>query len=332
MECPICKSLKTVVLYKNLDKIYKVSHYAIHKSLCIEKCLSCGQVFTSPQLGYGELKNYFSGEYLSFGIKERGKNLFQIIQSFLKKKTLEQFFGYDHRRWWGFLLYTFSIPLAHYPNNKMGKKILDIGCGSGNYLAEVEKIGWDVYGIDPSDVAVNVAKGRGLKNIYKGDAIKLPFEDNFFDVISIFHVFEHVPNPQEVLNETKRVLKPGGILIIGVPNFSSLGSKIYGKYWAGLSFPLHYFFYTQKTLGKVLTRSNFDVLSLNYSNLFSDIFTSSPESFLSPIFNYAMPAYIRKFLSLVDFITGNIDYIFGNIFAQTFHLGSQITIVSRNKK
>lgn len=330
--CPICKNKKTKIIYSDLSRIFKVHIYGIHKNLDIRKCLSCGAVFTNPQLDYKDLNQYFSDEYRAFAITSASSSLFGSFKKIIHDKTLEQFFGYGRPKWWRFILSSFKIPLAHYPKKINNGRVLDVGCGSGNLLVNLKNLGWEVYGIDPSPIAVNVARSRGLDNIYQGELNELKLNENFFDVIILFHVFEHIPNPETVLLEIKRILKPGGRLIIGVPNFGSFASRIMGKYWAGLSFPLHFFHYQKQSLSNLLKARDFNIKNIYYANFFSDIFVSTPENILSVAFNYKLPVILAKIARFANLFFGALDYLFGNLLSNFFSCGSQITIISENKK
>lgn len=330
--CPICKSQNNQIVYSDLDQVYKVHLYGIRKKLDIKKCLNCGIVFTAPQLDFVDLKEYFSGEYRAFAINPASKGILGCFKKFAYDKTLEQFFGYGRKKWYNFFFYPFKIPLAHYPYKIENGRVLDIGCGSGNFLAKLKALGWDVYGIDPSSIAVKIAKGRDLKNIQQGVIGAVKFPDNFFDVVTMFHVFEHIPNPRKVLSEIKRILKPGGFLIIGVPNFNGVNSKIFRKYWAGLSFPLHCFHYGKQSLSFLFNKNTFKIRNIYYAIFFSDLFVSSPENMVNLKFNYKIPLSAQKIFKLADIFLGIFDYLIGHLFINFFRAGSQITIIGQNIK
>ena len=100
---------------------------------------------------------------------------------------------------------------------KKSGKALDLGCGTGNYTLELKKRGFDVVGIDASEKMVEIARSKGL-NCIKGDAYALPFPDRSFDLVMSVTMFEFIHEPERVVEEIKRVLKPGGEVIIGTMN------------------------------------------------------------------------------------------------------------------
>lgn len=330
-HCPLCRHPYTTVLYRHLDRVYHVSLFHVTAPLAIARCNACGIVFTTPQLTHSDLKEYYSEEYGSFQVCERA-GFFTRLKTAIKKMILEQYMGYGTPRWWRWFLYPLRIPLIHFPSKTVQGKVLDIGCGSGNFLADLKELEWDVYGIDPSAIAVRVAQERGLTKVRRGYVESADFPKSFFDVVTLFHVFEHVVNPDAVLAGIKKILKPGGKLVIGVPNFKSFGSAVHGKYWAGLSFPLHYFHYNKETLVALLRRHGFSVAQIGYANMFSDICVSSLESRYNVLTHYHSSLVMQKVFAMSNRFFGALDYLVGNPFAQFFGRGSQITVISTNTK
>lgn len=106
-----------------------------------------------------------------------------------------------------------------------GRKILDVGCGAGLFLEQAEKMGWDIFGLEPSTCAAEIAGkkfGDRFKNCFLADA---GYEDNSFDVVTSWGVLEHVPSPSAIFSEVERILKPSGIFFTHVPNYRWLSLK-----------------------------------------------------------------------------------------------------------
>lgn len=328
--CPLCNSKNTALVYNCMDEIHKVGIFAVKEKLEIRRCAACGVTFTAPQLPYEVLSGYFSEEYRSFQVLGRTGMLIRA-QKAMKVLTLGQYAGYAPKKWWCIFLYPFSIPLAHFPQKVVDGKVLDIGCGSGNFLAELKDFGWQTYGIDPSPIAVRIAGERGFTDVRQGYIESADFSEGLFDAITMFHVFEHVPNPHSVLEKIHSVLKPDGALIIGVPHFKSLGSFLYRSRWAGLSFPLHYFHYDRASLAGLLEGHGFTVERVTYANLLSDIFVSSPEGICNLAADYEPAAWTRGAWQALNRVFGLLDYAFGHCVAHWLGIGSQITVVARKR-
>jgi len=153
------------------------------------------------------------------------------------------------------LLKSALCQILYSPPAARSGKVLDIGCGNGGYLSVLKESGWKVYGLDFSQKAVNFAKNkRGLTRVKQGNAETLKYPDNFFDLVTMNHLIEHLSNPKKALIEAKRVLKKGGILAITTPNYSSFNAKIFVKNWFPLETPRHLFLFETLTLRKMIER------------------------------------------------------------------------------
>lgn len=148
--------------------------------------------------------------------------------------------------------------LKKYPQGRL----LDVGCGDGTFLARMKAMGWDVAGIEPDPVAAACA-GKKLNHIFTGDLEQAGFAENSFDAITLCHVIEHLPAPVRTLRECRRILKPGGRIIIITPNTESLGRKWFGNHWRGWEPPRHLFLFTRKSLQIMAQTAGFSDFSIN---------------------------------------------------------------------
>jgi SAM-dependent methyltransferase len=114
-------------------------------------------------------------------------------------------------------------------------RVLDFGCGAGDFLAEMLGRGWDCSGVELSERAIDAARERGLE-VRRSIA---EFGDGGFDYVRANHSLEHVLDPPAILREMFRVLKPGGTLFIGVPTRDGLAARIFGRHWWYLGAPVH---------------------------------------------------------------------------------------------
>lgn len=146
----------------------------------------------------------------------------------------------------------------YFKNNK-DLQILDIGCGTG-YVSKILAPLGVVFSIDPSEMALQVCKNQGLKNLYLGNVDKLPFPDNYFDLVVALDVLEHVKDDKQAVNEIHRVLKFQGILICFVPAFKSLWSE-------QDEVLMHYRRYNQHLLN-LLFDNEWECLKMSYFNFF----------------------------------------------------------------
>ena len=130
-------------------------------------------------------------------------------------------------------------------------RYLDVGCGSGGSLGAAKALGWQVTGIEVDDAAAAKAR-RFTDEIHVGDALTAPFAPGRFDVVTAFHVLEHVPDPVAMIRRMLGWLAPGGLLILEVPNAGGLGAAIFGKAWSGLELPRHLSHFSPESLGRAV--------------------------------------------------------------------------------
>ena len=133
-------------------------------------------------------------------------------------------------------------------------RYLDVGCGSGAALAVAKALGWRIAGIEMDAAAAAIAR-RFTDEVHVGDVLTAPFARARFDVVTAFHVLEHVPDPVAVARRMLDWLAPGGLLIVEVPNAGGLGATLFGGAWAGLELPRHLSHFTPETLELVLRKA-----------------------------------------------------------------------------
>jgi len=146
-------------------------------------------------------------------------------------------------------------------------KLLDVGCGPGFFLAYAEKH-YDVHGIDISEYALKEARQRARKaKLSVGDATDLDCKNDYFDIVTCFDLLEHLPNPGLALQEFRRILRDGGILIIRVPNMESIGAKWKKEEWFGHRDKTHVSLLSNEEWINLLKDTNFKILEVFYDGL-----------------------------------------------------------------
>jgi len=189
---------------------------------------SLDMLITHPQPSLENLGKYYESEdYISHTDNKR--SLFEKLYHFIKSIALKN---------------KLNLINSLQPNKG---KILDIGAGTGDFLSVAKNNGWQTIGVEPSDRAKTIAINKGISFVEQTSEL----ESHSFDVISMWHVLEHVPDLDAQIKELKRLLKTSGTLIIAVPNFKSFDAKHYGKFWAAYDVPIH-FWHFSKTAIKLL--------------------------------------------------------------------------------
>ena len=213
----------------NKKHFLTVKDYSVSKEtfdLYYEETLD--MLITHPQPSLENLGKYYESEdYISHTDNKR--SLFEKLYHFIKSIALKN---------------KLNLINSLQPNKGL---ILDIGAGTGDFLSVAKNDGWQTIGVEPSDRAKAIAKRKGVSFVSATSEL----ENHSFDVISMWHVLEHIPELDKQIKELKRLLKPTGTLIIAVPNFKSFDAKHYGKFWAAYDVPIH-FWHFSKTAIKLL--------------------------------------------------------------------------------
>jgi SAM-dependent methyltransferase len=195
------------------------------------QCSHCGLLYLNPRLRSDIiLEGYSSGEDQNF-----------ISQAESRERTFAK-----------------SLKLIEkYKPNK--GNVLDIGTAGGSFLKVARDNGWQVAGCEPNQWLCDWASQHYDLEIVPGTIFDMQLEDEHFDVITLWDVLEHTPDPTRVLHECYRVLKPGGVLLTNIPDFDSLVSRLMGRKWVFL-LSIHLYYFTPKTIRKLLEKTGFRLL------------------------------------------------------------------------
>ena len=224
IKCQVCNSAKHRTLFRTRD--YDSGGKTVFN---VVKCDKCGFIYLNPQPDDKMLSKFYVFDY--YGNQSFFHKIFVFINQFIIKNKADLIL------------------------KKKKGKILDVGCGDGDFLKFMKDHGWGTYGIEPSSSGAKLAKGKLNGKIYNTVLEKAKFPNNFFDAVTIWHVLEHVDNPGKMIKEVERIMKRNGLLIIAVPNIGSIQAKIGGKKWFHLDVPRHLHHFSTKTL-KALMKSN----------------------------------------------------------------------------
>lgn len=259
-SCPICSSNSFTDFGKAKD--YTVSHETFH----LKQCKSCKFVVTSPRppdelLG----KYYLSDTYVSHTAK--ATTLFDRLYEKVRDQALK----------WKFTLVKQFSP-------KQNPTLLDYGCGTGFFLKSMKQNGFNIAGVEPSTMArANAEKITNTKINSSIDEI-----ENKFDIITLWHVLEHVSNLNEIIDQLKKRLTENGAILIAVPNYKSVDAQTYGTTWAGYDVPRHLWHFEQKTMQQLLSKHQLKIvdtipmkLDAFYVSMLSEKYRSDGQSILT---------------------------------------------------
>ena len=230
----------------------------------IVRCNNCGLLYLNPRPVKEIIGRYYPVD--SYYAYQDFLNKRFNYREWLKKISLDGYYNSKNsfKKFLSLLLVrNFMIVV---PKEKRGR-LLDIGCGSGEFLYQMKSYGWNVYGVEISQASANIGNKRGL-NISCGELGGADFSDNFFDVVVLNQTLEHVYSPSSYLKEIHRILKPEGTLIIAVPNIGCMESKMFKENWHLLDVPTHLYFFNTTSLRRYLEKYGFaveEVLSKRFS-------------------------------------------------------------------
>ncbi|MCZ6677112.1 MAG: class I SAM-dependent methyltransferase, partial [Candidatus Poribacteria bacterium] len=142
-------------------------------------------------------------------------------------------------------------------------RILDVGCGIGTFLHLAREHGWKTYGVDPSESGTAFACNQYGLDVFCGDLFEANFPDQHFDVITLYHVLEHISQPNPFLHELHRLLKPKtGLLVIEVPNGGSIHSRLQKENWPYVHPRDHLYYFSHRTLPRLLRKHGFNKIRI----------------------------------------------------------------------
>lgn len=221
--------------------------FGIKDEFQYKTCTSCEHIQLSPLLEEDQLLNYYNTYYNT--VEKSNSNQYLRLRSFINSTFIGKIYNWIEGD------ITFSL-------TKGNGRLLEIGCNEGKNLQYYSRNGYDTYGLEINRIAASEAEKKGYK-IFKID-IKELSKKEYFDIIVIPNVIEHVPNPIQLLTEIKLHLKPQGELWISLPNSNSIFRKIFGKHWINWHPPFHISQFNEQNLCRLLTERGFSINSIKY--------------------------------------------------------------------
>ncbi len=224
-------------------------------------------LITSPQPSLENLSKYYeSEEYISHTDNKKG--VVNFLYQKVKSRALQ------------------SKTNLIFKLNKGTGSLLDIGAGTGDFLKVAKDKGWNVQGVEPNENARELA---AAKNIFLKETIE-EYAGSQFEVITLWHVLEHLPNLEEAIQQIENLLAPGGTLIIAVPNYNSYDSKYYKSFWAAFDVPRHLWHFSKNSM-KLIFSNN-----LTLEKIKPMIFDSFYVSLLSEKHKNGSSSFVKAFL------------------------------------
>jgi SAM-dependent methyltransferase len=290
LSCPICGS-------QNLARYLKaIDHTTSGETFTIERCAKCKFLMTNPQPDPQDLGRYYeSSDYISHSNKPHG--LFARAYGIARQRSLS------------WKLKTIS----KYCQNP--ESVLDLGCGTGDFLAACRKKNLKIQGVEPSPVARKIAEE---KNRIQIDAT-LESEGEKSNVITAWHVVEHIADLQKTIKTISLRLNENGTIFIAVPNHESYDAEKYAELWAAYDVPRHLWHFNKSTMTKLFSQNGFVPIAIEPMKLDSYYVSLLSEK------------YKRKNLSLTGIISAMITGLVSNLKARKSKNHSSLLYVFRKK-
>jgi SAM-dependent methyltransferase len=277
--CPVCQDKNVTLFFEGTD------FFLTKEKFSIWKCGTCEVKFTTPVPGENEISRYYeSDEYISHDAQKGGlvNRIYKLARKFAIRSKYNLVKKYSK-----------------------GRKLLDIGCGTGEFLHFCAEKGFNCQGIEPNGKARAFAKRK--YNLSIREKIHFtPEERGSLDCITMWHVLEHIEDPGATLRTLGEVLRPDGILIIALPNPDSWDARYYEKFWAAFDLPRHLFHFNRQSFLNLAKNAGFIPVKILPQKLDSFYISMLSEKYLTG----RSPNLVKAFFNGVysNFKANDISY------------------------
>ena len=251
---------------KNIIHLTTKDYFLTKEEFSLELDTHYDMLVTKPQPKNLD-KYYQTSNYISH--TDRSTNFFEKIYSIIKKYTL-------HKK---------TKLINQFSNN--GKTLLDIGCGTGEFLVTAKKENWTIFGVEPNKQAREKAVSKTLNVVENLEKLG----QQKFNVISLWHVMEHLPDLKNQIKKITNLLAEEGTLIIAVPNFKSNDAIHYKEYWAAYDTPRHLWHFSQNAISELFKEQNFKIIKTlpmkfdsYYVSLLSEKYKNGKQNYFKAIY------------------------------------------------
>lgn len=229
----------------NLCRSHETKHLFSIRSFNVVRCLDCGLAYLNPMPHPDDAAGLYTVDY--YRSKDAEEDTPLGYPDYLELQEHHTFVADELLR-----------PLR----DMRPGTVLDVGCGMGTMLKRFRELGWDAYGVDVSAYATDYARNELDLKVFTGAVEESGLPENFFDLVSLVHVIEHLPDPRKTLETLHKLLKPGGVIIVATHDMNGLWPRIVGKRWRHLNIPEHLYFFSKKNLNRMLEEIGFRTFRL----------------------------------------------------------------------
>lgn len=233
--CNCCGADDTVLAFTGRDLLH-----GIPGEFKLVRCMRCGLLYMNPQLTPSELEAYYPNDYEPH-VGSQEQRLGWL-------RRLDYNYGIEKR---------YRAIMRYIETGRM----LDVGCGTGAFLDGMRERGWEVEGIEPGVRAASYAREELGLEIHNTTLETAQLEPASLDLVTMWNVLEHLSDPLQGLHRIRATLRPGGLLVVAIPNLDSYDQALFGHHWAGYDLPRHLFAFPASTMERMVLAAGFEVLA-----------------------------------------------------------------------
>lgn len=276
--CNFCGNTERERLFRGTDRMYKSVPDGVWCD--VVRCRRCGLVYLNPRVNEVSIGLFYpESEYYAHREPASGPGRLACLKRDVFLKVARQYFGYPDRgagegagmdgaqaRVLAALAFRL-LPsrFRRIPTYTDGGRLLEFGFGAGDFLCRLQELGWECWGVERSAAARARVSAVGVNAF--ADIKDPAIPKGYFDYVTSYHAVEHVFDPKGVLQRMCDILRPGGRIFCGVPNFDSVMGRLFRTYWDNLGVPIHPYIFTANSLRMFLEASGFNDVRLRYHSL-----------------------------------------------------------------
>ena len=257
---------------KEQTQLYIKDHSVSGEMFQLKKNEKYGFLETFPQPKTNQLSEYYKTEdYISHTDSKRNwfEKAYHLVRRFSLNQKLKLINGFKTET----------------------KTLLDVGCGTGDFLKTAKENNWIVSGVEPNADARTIANHKTDNSVFDIHQLN-NFETNSFDVITLWHVLEHLPDLEHQMSILKKLLKPNGRLVVAVPNYKSFDASYYNQFWAAYDVPRHLWHFDQNSISKLFASIDMEIEQIKpmlfdafYVSLLSEQYKSGRKNIFKGFYN-----------------------------------------------
>jgi 2-polyprenyl-3-methyl-5-hydroxy-6-metoxy-1,4-benzoquinol methylase len=266
VDCLLCGGSEQETVIVAADALTRIGG-----NFRVVRCRDCRLAFTNPRPTARSLGQFYPADYAPHWKREADGQPRGRLRRSLEFALLRRHYDYPPQPAGGLTAITSAFARVvirrtrareHWIPFRAPGRLLDFGCGSGEFMKQMRDYGWNVEGLDLSPGIVEALRERGIFRTHLGTLPHPDIPAAAFDAITMWHSLEHVPDPRDVLRAATDALRAGGVLAVSVPNFASWSFRQFQDHWTGLGLPRHLTHFTPQTLCHMVESTGLRVLSI----------------------------------------------------------------------